>query len=692
MFRLAISSLKRRKLRIFLLALAIIISVGFLVAVIVVGDSLGSEVQTSSSEAEVNIAEIVRSLKYVLIGFNILGFLVGLFVIKNTFTVILAQRSKELAMLRTIGASKLSIFRLVIWEAFFVGLVGGLIGIAFGVALAAGALALGAYFDWGFEDISLSLSGHIFIWPLILGVFAAIFSSILPAIKASRQSPLQALTSNELLIKNIYKWRLIIGLLVLIIGILITLPAFFIDLTAADVAGSAPPLKFYLRLVSLFWGITFIFISFTLLSPIIAKLFARLNMKLFKGDRWLGWRLSASNIWRQPLRAATTANVLMIGVTLITIITVTLSSFRASTTHFIEQFLPYNWGVTEAFDEDSPFDSPSSDRVDLPESVFLELQAFHEDVIVYGQREAQREIGFAEDSQAKVDDGLYDIAGFDLDLELAEGFDLQISETEFENFEKGQLLVAAYLLRDNNLQTGDEVVLRAESSQLEKTLIVGGSFDRARGLQLLVNNSVYRELIGEGNYDSAVIVNNSNLDDKEVRVELESILEPHEGLALFGREDLIEIINYIFDIILSAFRVLLSLAFVVAITGLFNTLLLAIYERTREIGLLRSIGMSAGGLRRVISFEAVQIATLGVLLGTLLGTVFAWGIIEVTVKDVWAAQPVEEGDPVFEFLFHVPVKELLTVYGVALALALSAAFIPALKATRIKIIDALKHY
>lgn len=694
MFRLLISGLKRRKLRIFLLALAIIISIGFLVAIIVLSASIGAEVENADGETEINIAVFIRSFRYVFYAFNILGLLASIFVIAVTFMVILAQRSKELAMLRIIGASKSSVFKLVAWEAFLVGALGGIIGVASGLALAAGVLALGLQLDWGFENVDLIIKWHIFVWPVILSIFIVMISAILPAILASRRAPLQVLTSNELLIKNKYKKSFIVGCIFLILGLLIALPALLIDLDPEALQGSAPPFEFIIRLISLFASMVVVFVAFVILSPSLAKWSAKAFMGVLKNPRLLSLRFSASNIWRQPLRAALIASVVMFGIVLVTFFTVILGSFRATTVHFVEQFLPYNWEVAAPYDEEA-FIPDLSQEVRVPPDLFTELSNFHEDVLVYGQRETRGVAEFAGETQRDdfdEKDESYQIVGFDMDMDLLEKLPLGIDETEFKNYEQGQLLVADYLIGSRGLEVGSEVVLSTDSGKTRQSFIVGGGLANFGGIQFLMDNQSYLALTGIESYDGVIIVNASKSSDKEVREDLEAILAPHD-LQLFGRENIVVRINRFFDLALNSLRAFLSLVFLVATIGLFNILLLAIFERRREIGLLRAIGMPGGMLRRTISFEAIQIATLGAVLGTLLGIVFAWGFLDITVRDVLTAQPeqVEEGQPVWEFVFHVPIKELLIVYGAAVTLALTAAFIPALKATRAKIIDALKH-
>ncbi len=715
MLRLAFLNLKRRKLRIFLLALTVVIATSFLVAIMILGNSLLGAIETTSDReliSEIFSAEFVKSIRNTLLAFNILALFIGAFVIKNTFTVILAQRAKELALMRAIGTSKAQIFKLVVWEALIIGLIGGIAGILIGTGLAQAFLSLAQALDWEIPNVGLRFSALVFILPVILGILVTTFSALLPAFKASRQSPLKALTGVEQLIKNVYTARLIIGSVIAGLGLLIALTIIFTGLKPIepgvnDMFLSSTVLS--LRIFALFVGLIFLFIGSTILAPIIAKFFAGLSMRLLKGSRFVGWRLSAGNVWRQPLRSATTANVLMIGIILITTVTVILGSFRSTLIYFVEEFFPADWTVQS---QPEKFDFQTGNLIE--DSVYDQIKNINEEIEVIGLRYNRGhiilndEVGVDSSDETKSAvvepeslesrDQKYSLAGLDPADRVGDYLLQDLEEDEVANLRAGQVIVRPYFLREQGLQVGEEITLSyldAEDpiSDLDKRkqiLIIGGVFEEYfDGMDFIVSNDVYEQFIQETNYNNLIIKNLSRTSDEEIRSSLEAIVAPYDNLEIYGQTDIVEEINKVFAWILNIFRGLLSLSFLVAIAGIFNTLILSVFERTREIGLLRAVGASAKLVRRMITIEAVQIATLGTVMGMLLGSFFAWGIIETTIKDVLEAAPPQDTDIVLQFVFSIPFRELLLYYVIAIVLALIAAFWPALKATRLKIIEAL---
>ena len=733
MLSLAFLNLNRRKMRIFLLSLTVIIATSFLVAIMILGNSLLAAVKGVENNELINeifTVEFITIVRNVLIAFNILALFIGGFVIKNTFTVILTQRSKELALMRTIGASKAQIFKLVIWEALIIGLVGALVGILIGVGLAQALLSLSQAMDWEIPNVGLRFNAGVFIWPIVLGVLITVVSAVIPAFKASWQSPLKALTGVEQLIKNVYIARLITGSIIAVLGFLI---AFIIISTGLKpfepgMENETLSLILSLRIFALFGGLAFLFIGSTILAPIIAKFFAGLSMRSLKNSRFISWRLAAGNIWRQPLRSATTANVLMIGITLITTVTVILGSFKATAVYFIEEFFPIDWTVqyqSEGFERNFDFTPEPL----IEKTVYTQVKGIDGEVEVVGLRYNYAKTVFNDDSEAfvlpeRIEDSEnsqdspvwsqelvinkdhYNLAGLDPVDRVGDYFYLDFDEADLTNLRDGQLMIQESLLRNKGLELGSEITLsylrtedqpvldieRAEQQALyyESKFVIGGTFaNYFDGMDLILNNDAYEQFTQETNYTYLVVNNLGGRTDVKVRNALEEIITARDDLRIYGQEDILDEVNRVFAWILNTFRGLLSLSFIVAIAGIFNTLILSVFERTREIGLLRAVGASTKLIRRMITIEAVQIATLGVVMGTLLGVFFAWGIIETTIQDPLRASMSEESEIALAFVFNIPFFELLFYYVIALILALIAAFWPALKATRLKIIESL---
>ncbi|MYB39789.1 ABC transporter permease [Candidatus Saccharibacteria bacterium] len=727
MLRLAFLNLSRRKLRVFLLALTVIITTSFLVAVLILGNSLlealAGRVQDTGQLAEIWTEDFVTFTRNTLIVFDILALFVGAFVIKNTFMVILAQRSKELGLLRTLGASKHQVFQLVIWEALFVGLIGGLIGIAAGIGLAQLSLSLSAALGWNVPNVGLIFTSAVFIWPIILGVAVTVTSAVLPAFMAARQSPLKALTEARQLIKNSLKIRLVVGSVIAAIGLLLSLLMIFTE-PQVDEGEDFQRTAFVLalRVFTLSIGSICAFIGLSILAPAIAKAASRLSMRRLRRSRFIGLRLAAGNIWRQPLRSAATANALMIGITLIATVTVVIGSTRATTIHFIEEYFPIDWLVVPGEEGDSLLSTSFDFQPEaiISQDLYDSVAAIDEGLEVSGLRYdwGQAQIGAVDGQPVVAPDGsepsvrdadppgsyaLLDslnLAGIDLLEESEDFFSLDLDGEELANLEAGQLAVSQWLVGDYGLELGSEVeIIYREAPEPgtgemgeeinRQTYVIGGFYeDYFDGMNLVLSNDRFEALTAKTAYTQLIINDPEGFASEDNRQALEELLGEDSGLVILGQDDVVDVINDIFDWILNIFRGLLSLSFVVAAAGIFNTLILSVFERRREIGLLRAVGGSVGLIRRMVTLEAIKIATLGVLLGTAAGIFFAWGIIEVSIRD--QLRVAEDSELALEFLFHIPVRDLLLYYGIALAMALIAAVLPALKATRQKIIEALR--
>lgn len=723
MFRLAFLNLFRRKLRVVLIALTVIMTMGSLVAIMILGDSLAQGLQDhpiNKGFFEGIDSEFIKFVRNVLIFFNILALFVGIIVILNTFMVILTQRSKELALLRVIGASKSRIFKLVSWEAVLIGLGGALIAIFVGVGLAQLILIIIENLDWDIPSSGLKITPFVFIWPIVLGILSTVTASFIPAIAASRKSPLKALTMVGGAVKKLSKAWFIIGSILLSIGLALSLSIIFTSL--GEISDSSDT-KYLIRIITLAFGNIFIFLGFIFLAILLARVLARMSMNLLKNSRFVSWRLAAGNIWREPLRYAVVSIVLMIGVMLITQITVIISSFNTTVNYFVEQVYPANLVVEveidffgrEAVEAGStpPIQPEDYERI-------KNLDETAEEIGIRWQEGATYLFDPTSDALQgfRGDEDYFGLIGIDVTDRIQNIFTF-LDQQLVDELAKGRILVNDFELESNNWQVGDEINLFfredqpyvtapqfAESDTSEaipafeedepqntnpvyqQTFIIGGVFERnilSFGLDFVLSNDAFEEFTQISRYNAIYINNAPGYSDEQVLAAIEEITDPLD-VMINSREDVYDQVDSFFRIITNIFRGLLSLSFLVAIGGIFSVLLLSVFERVREIGLLRAIGMPALGVRRIIIIEAIQIATLGVFLGTLLGIFTAWGILEVAFNDPFASSGREVE---FNLRFSIPYLELLMYYVVAVILALLAALGPSFKATRLKIIEAI---
>ena len=757
MLRLAVREVFRRRLRAFLLALTVIISGSFMVAILILGDSLLAGLEMADVDQRILFGgqDGIEYVRNILLFFNFLAFVVGVFVIANTFWVILSQRAYELALLRVIGASKGQVFITVIWESLFVGLIGGLVSIACGIGLAQGFFSLSDALDWEVAHAGLRFSPLVFILPMTLALLITVGAAILPAIVASRRSPLASMTAVYGTVKNKHKLLLIFGLALAALGGLLQSLIFLSS--APDLSeGSLGPSSVQLFRMSILWaGQGFVFVGAALLAIPLAKWSAGFFRWLLRRSRLLSWRLAVNNIWRQPARTAFTANVLMIGIVLVATITVIASSVQLTIIDLVDRTRGSDWTLRAAVDqpegEETPdwlwvplgpedvdpekaqitpeilqnlSDSPATDSVMGVRFAFVsaepapgaEAPESDEDGAAGAVVEEVRLISQSEELLASVDGAvfvrLYDQA--------------ELSQESLANLEAGQVLVSENFLRfqADDLAVGDSISLSydpqvsrwrahpptpggeaeeaetTEEAGKEAVFVIGGIFQDFSfdldfwGVGFLLSHESLQGFLGGENYSMAEFDNAAGYSHEETQQALEGFLADNQDLALSGKLHIINFVNLVIRWLVNIFRALLALAIIVAIIGVLNTLVLAVSERSREIGLLRAIGSSAATMRRTLALEAVFIATLGVVLGVGLALLFAWGSIEVSVNQPTGAAQASLADTgeeqVGRILFSIPWAELFLYYVVAIFLAWLASVVPAIKATRVKIVEALR--
>ena len=755
MLRLAVRELSRRRLRAFLLALTVIIAGSFLVAVLILGESLLAGLETTSTDSAemVEISQFsIEFIRNLLLTFIFLAFVTGALVISITFWVILSQRTYELALLRIIGISKGQIFGLVLWEALIIGLAGGILAIGLGTALAQGFFFLSDTLDWEVLHAGLRFNIWIFLAPILLSVVFMVLAALLPAFLASRKPPLRALTEVYGVVKNKHKWFLLIGSILMLLGALLNLLIWLTPFTPLE-AEESSALILVLRVIALWGGQALVFIGTAFLSTPITKWTAGFFRRLLKNSRFISWRLAMNNIWRQPMRTALVADILMIGITLITIITVSVSSIRATFIHVVDQTRPSDWTlftVDENFaNEEFAEDFPSSFFADLDEAqitpqIFNELaeleatgeiSGIHFTYITVAEDTPEDDPGSGAEA-AVVDkrapsppysDGSGRLAGID-GQSLNELFDLGLSAQELAALEADQILIPDSYTLGGGQKTpaiGDSITLLYDalgsaasspsfrevevedpardndSEFIERTFVIGGFFEpfesgSAPSPTFLVNSRTFSSFTGIDNYTVVEFNNAPGFDHQKTQESLEVFLKDYDNLAAGGKLEIIEFINAISAWTINIFRGLLALAILVAIVGILNVLILAVAERTREIGLLRALGVAARVVRRTLIVEAFLIASIGVFLGVFLAIIFTWGNFEVWINQPLAAEAAqsniedEEELELLRVVFHVPWKEILFYYAAAIALALLASLAPAIRATRIKVIEALR--
>jgi len=604
--------------------------------------------QEAAAEQADSIKQGLDFFNTILNVFAGIAIFVGAFIIQNTFRILLLQRTKELSLLRALGTSKRQIYRLVISESLFMSVIGSALGIGLGIGLAVAVKEGLQYFEFGLPEGPLVLTTEAALIGLAIGITVTILSSLLPARKASQVSPMEAIRDSVSTpkAKSLFI-RLLFGSLISAIGfgMLFGILFEFLDL---------PTLS---ALQQVGFGAGIIFIGISVITPSITKPFVFLFEKIYNIAFGILGKLATENSKRTPRRTASTASALMIGLTLISLANVITTSFKAQAETLISEVILADYQVSAA----NVFASPG-----IPTGLSEELLELEE--VTKLSRTRATVVGYNERPLilGAVDETVFDLVKTD---------DIEGSRENF--LKENSIGVLRPTAEREELSVGDEVSLIIPEEG-EKIFTVSYIFDwttqpPAEFFVLLENNSFFTE----ESLDTELYFNVSE-KTPELEERINAIVDGYPGVEIRDEDGLVEEANNQIQLLLNVIYGFLSISIFVALFGITNTLSLSVYERTREIGLMRAIGTYRKQIRRMIFIESSIISIFGAALGTGLGIFFAWSLIQ-TLAD--------EGFTVFS----VSVQQTFLWIGIAIVAGVIAAILPAIRASRQNILEAISY-
>jgi putative ABC transport system permease protein len=609
----------------------------------------GVEAVTGETEQNEQAADISEGLSFLSIGllaFAGVSIFVGAFIIQNTFRIIIAQRTRELALLRAIGATARQVRTLVIIEALIVGIIGSIVGIAFGFLLALGIRSLMNAVGLGIPASALVLLPRTVIVGMAVGVLLTLGSALLPARKASRIPPIAALREDASRTprRSLHK-RAIAGAIITGVGVALLAVGLF--------ASVGNPIIYVAA------GAAIGFIGISVLAPLAARPLADVigwPMSKFFG---VSGKLAKENTKRQPRRTASTASALMVGVALVVFFSVFASSTKASVSET----------VFELFPADITFQSTSQTDPELPgvmSPTFADDVRTHDEFGVVSAMQFDRMI-IGGDSKL--------IGAVDPST-IEEVFALGADDGAVEALSEPDSLIAsnAYL-KENDLAVGDTVAVEYPSTGQSNAVIVG-AFEAADFSDIYMSTDAY---MANFRYEGdAVILTNTaeGVSVEEAQDAIAPTVASYGNIKAQTKSDIVTEAETQIDQALALFTGLLFFAVIIAVLGITNTLTLSVYERTREIGLLRAVGMSRRQVRRMVRWEAVIVATFGALLGVGIGVVLGWAVVRALADEGLGS-------------FDIPFTQVILALVLAAATGVLAAVWPARKASRMNILDAI---
>ncbi|MEQ8839517.1 MAG: FtsX-like permease family protein [Acidimicrobiales bacterium] len=602
---------------------------------------------TVTAEQSAEFDEGITIIGNVLLGFAIVSLFVSIFIIYNTFAIVLGQRVREMGLLRAIGADPRQLRRSVIAEALIVGVIASVIGLAAGVGIAALLTALFEALGAQLPAYPTILAARTIVLALVLGVGVTVVSSIAPARAAAAVAPIVALRDGAVVSKENSRQRLVRGGLTLIAGV---------ALGAAGLFG--PSLSTIVTILVLGVAALMVFLGLTLASPAVAR---PLTVVLgWPVARLMGTAgaLARGNASRNPRRTATTAAALMIGLSLVTTGYVVGESVKSSLGRLIEQSVTADYVI-----------APTDDGAGMPATLADELEASGQFETVTGMRY----------DDARLGTDVHEVTALDLGS-VEDLFDIDLRSGALPTGDTTDVIVLHDDLADElAVGVGDTVPIEfatgytadltvagiyADATILEDPLVPDQVFDDAGAEQA---DEWIAASLAEGSTTAELAPLVAQLETTYPQISIDTASEFQQSL-----EDTI-------DSALLVVNALLALAIVIALIGIANTLALSVHERTRELGLLRAVGMTRRQTRRMVRWEAVIVALFGTVLGVGAGVLFGWGAV--------SALP----DSSFGGSFTIPIAPIAQVVVLAAVATLVAAWLPARRAGNLRVLDAISH-
>ena len=610
--------------------------------------------QARSSEAQVQeetdaTGEFLNFLRTALLAFAGIALFVGSFVIANTLSITIAQRMRELATLRTLGASRRQVLGSVLLEALVLGIIASVIGLAVGLGLAQGLNALFGTFGIDLPETGTVLAARTVVVSLLVGVIVTVLASLRPALRATRIQPIAAVREGATLPPGRLA-RFGPATALGVIGLSVAILAF--GVFAGGLATAT-------RLLSLGLGCLLLFVGVALIAPRLVRPLALV----------VGWpaarfggaagTLARENSMRNPARTAATAAALMIGLALVTFVAIFAQGIKKPFDDAVDTLFVADYALIgdEAF---SPTPPAAGDAAATATGV----------EVVSGVREGDGRAFGKEVLVSAVDRNATEVLAFDW---------IEGSDDVAAALGRNGAFVKDKFAEDRGLSIGSKIQLKVPTGET-LSLNVLGVFDEPTGgspfgeitISTATFDSVYQQ---PTNLMTFVNMRGGVSDANTSRLE-EAVSTFPDVTAVTADEFKTAAEGPINDL-LNMLYVLLGLSVIISVFGIVNTLVLTVFERTRELGMLRAVGMTRRQVRRMIRHESIVTSLIGATLGIGVGAFLA--LLVTRALD-------DQG-----IVFAVPFGSLATFVAAAVVVGFLAAILPARRAARLNVLQALQY-
>ncbi|MGH3367354.1 MAG: ABC transporter permease [Nocardioidaceae bacterium] len=600
------------------------------------------EAVTGDAAAAESASDVTEALSFIttfLLVFAAIALVVGSFLIVNTFSILVAQRSQELALFRALGAGRRQVTRSVLFEATVIGVVGSTLGVVLGAGLAIGLKALFATFGLDITEAGLVFSARTVLVAYVVGIVITLIAAYLPARRASRIPPMAALRDDVAMPEASLHRRVVIGVGMIVVGLAASSVEFLTDVTGG--------------MWALGTGVLLVLLGTALISPVVGRPVVSAVGLTYRRMFGTVGRLAEQNSIRNPRRTAATASALMIGLALVSAMSVLGSSAKASVDRTIEQNFAADFVISNAIGV--PFSPKVSDQVENVPGVRSVARFRHAPGTVEGSRAA---VGAA-------DPGVF-----------VDAMEVSMVQGSARDLGGRTVLVEQQRAEDAGLSVGEAVSVTLPKGTRDYRVV--GTYESTPALwtgYVMSLDALAAAGVKPGD-SYAYVTTEPGAPSAQVRTAIEDEIADLPTVSLKDQSEFAAEQRAPIDQMLMLIYALLGLAVVIAVLGIVNTLALSVIERTREVGLLRAVGMSRRQLRRMVRLESIVIAVLGSTLGVVLGVAFGLALL---------SQLADEGLDVVD----VPGAQLAAFVVVSGLVGVLAAVWPARRAARLDVLRAI---
>ncbi len=611
-----------------------------------------AELRTGDAQAESESGDAgggLGFLRFFLLAFAAVAVFVGSFVIANTLSITVGQRTRELATLRTLGATRRQVLSSVLLEALVVGVLASLAGLLLGLALAVGLNALLVSVGIDLPSSGMVVAARTVVVSLVVGIVITLLASIRPALRATRVPPIAAVREGAVLPRSRFA-RFGFPAALVLTALAVALLALG---TLSGGLDTAP------RLLVVGLGGILLFVGVALVAPRLVRPLASV----------LGWpatrlagpagRLARANAMRNPARTASTAAALMIGLALVTFVAVLAHGLRSTFVESVEELFVADYAITA--EGGGTLLSPAV------ENAVAEAAGA---AVVSGVRTGEGRVGERPVTVSGVDERIGETIG----IRWHDG-----SDAVPAGLGRDGTFVDREFAEERSLEVGSELEVATPTGRT-LSLTVEGIWEEPQGGSPFGEVAISHDLFDRSfpeprndftfvNMEGGVTPTNTAALERPLAAFPDANLQTREQFKDAQVANLSQLLNVLY--------VLLALSVVVSLFGLVNTLVLTVFERTRELGMLRAVGMTRRQVRRMIRHESIVTALLGAALGILAGLLLAALVTQALA---------EEG-----FTFALPVGSLVVFVVAAIAVGVIAAILPARRASRLNVLEALQY-